>query len=245
MEQPYSPHPPSESKPSPPHTISGGKVFFGSLLLYFFSYYLPDIILFSTSFEDWKDLGFSLQNAGASFIQSLPMALLSLACPLVIAVPLIEIAPPSRRSRLIAASCPLLCLTGLILYSQIAHPQTSKARFQKSTRTPVPPDARHYRSCHPFGANIFSHAFTGTRDYYSFQLNPESHQVFLNTLTLSEDFYKDRLTQSDRILGEVPPDFKPNLLHPDIQVYRISHSGFVVTRPGTQDILVIWWQIPH
>lgn len=219
-------------------------MFFGSALLYFLAYYLPDILLFSTSFEDWKDLGFALQNAGTSFIRSLPMALLSLACPLVIAVPLIAVVPQTRRSRLIAASCPLLCLAGLMLYSQ-APPHTSKARYQKFTRTPVPPDAKHYRSYHPFGANIFSHPFTGTRDYYSFQLNPKAHRDFLNTLTLSEDFYKDRLTQNDRILGEVPSDFRPNLLQPDIQVYRINHSGFVVTRPGTQDILVIWWQIPH
>lgn len=245
MKQLSASHPPPESKASSRYSISGSKVFFGSLALYFFSYHLPDITLFSTSFEDWKDLPFALENAGTSFIQSLPLALLSLACPLVIAVPLMSIASPTRRALLIAASLPLFALAGLMLYGQIPHPHTSKARYQKFTRTPVPADARHYRSYHPFGANVHSHAFTGTRDYYSFQLTPESHREFIETLKPAEEFHKYRLTQSDQILKEVPPDFKPNLLHPAIQVHQLNHSGFVVTRPGTPDVLVIWWQIPH
>lgn len=218
--------------------------FFGCLLVYIFAFYLPDFILLATSFENRTDADFALSHVSTPLVDGIYKLVGSLVCPMVTLPFLFAGLLPRRIFRTIILCAPLLVVSALIVHGQITDPHTSKRRFQKRTRILLPRDHVNYLAYHPCGADLWSHPFVGSRDFYSFDVPAESMNLLLETYPVSED-WKHHLLGNDRIRDATPAQFRPLLSNSDIQVSRAEHSGFLITLPGTPHVLIIWWQTPH
>lgn len=219
-------------------------VFFIALGIYFASYFLADVVLLATSFENWSDFGFMIRHAGEPLIKGVFPALLSLICPLGLTFLFVPITFQSRRNLFIVLVTPLLLISGLMVYSVITHSSTSKGRLAQQRTVTLPANHSRYLAYHPLGASMLVRIGAGTRDYYSFHLDPASMETFLSNYHPSEQ-HKLQLQSRIERHADLPPEIAHDLHSPDLVVYPAGWDADIVTHPPSSRVLVICYNPPH
>ncbi|HSJ02989.1 MAG TPA: hypothetical protein VK956_11070, partial [Verrucomicrobium sp.] len=222
-----------------------GPLFFGSVAIYLLSFHLADLVLLATSFEYWSDIWLPFSYAGEPLSTTLIQAVFSLICPLSAGSVLALLNLGSRRFLAWSLVVPLLLLSAWMICSQIIHPHTSRNRMAHFTRLNLPRGHSNYLAYHPLGAAILSHAFVGVRDYYSFDLDPDSLTSFLSDFKSSDDDKIRLQAYFSTWLEHIPPRFQPDLSSSDTLVYRVKHDSFIITKPTSRRAIVICFRHPH
>ncbi|WP_038169823.1 hypothetical protein [Verrucomicrobium sp. BvORR106] len=219
-------------------------IFLGALTIYFASYLLGDVILLTSSFENWSDFAVVKRYAGETLAKGAFAGFISLFCPLGLTLLFIPIAFQSHRRLMVALVAPMLILSILMVYMAFTSPSTSKDRLAQQLKIPLPAAHDRYLAYHPQGSNLLVRIGSGIRDYYSFHLDSESRKTFLGNLHPSEE----RKLQLQSPLGrhaDMPPEIAYDLQSPDLVVYPAGWDTDIVTHPASSRILIIYYSPPH
>lgn len=235
-------HPETDSPQAP--RPAAWPIFLVALTIYFASYLLGDVVLLTSSFESRSDFGVVKRYAGETLTKGAFAAWLSLICPLGFTLLFIPITFQSRRNLILALVTPLVILSFLMVYMVFTSPSTSKDRLAQQLKIPLPASHDHYLAYHPLGSNMLVRVGSATRDYYSFQLDPESRKSFLGDLHPSEERKLQLQSESERH-ADMPPEIAYDLQSPDLLVYPAGWDADILTHPASSRILVIYYSPPH
>lgn len=219
-------------------------IFLGALTIYFASYLLGDVILLTSSFENWSDFAVVKRYAGETLAKGAFAGFISLICPLGLTLLFIPITFQSRRRLKFALVNPLLIISILMIYKVFTSPITSKDRLAQQLKIPLPAAHDRYLAYHPLSSNMLDRISSGTRDYYSFHLDSESRKTFLGDLHPSEE-RKLQLQSQSRLHAKMPPEIAYDLQSPDLVVYPAGWNTDIVTHPASSRILIIYFSRPH